>query len=58
MLRLAEQCLERAKSFIGKSAGSPDRTTSVSQGSSSSSGQSEALYLDVLPAATATVSGE
>uniref|UniRef100_A0A674P665 VPS9 domain containing 1 n=1 Tax=Takifugu rubripes TaxID=31033 RepID=A0A674P665_TAKRU len=29
MLLLAEQCLERAKSFIGKSAESPDRTTSV-----------------------------
>eukprot|EP00066_Takifugu_rubripes_P004016 XP_003967058.1 PREDICTED: VPS9 domain-containing protein 1 isoform X1 [Takifugu rubripes] len=56
MLRLAEQCLERAKSFIGKSAESPDRTTSVSQGPASSSGQSEALYLDVLPAATATAS--
>uniref|UniRef100_UPI0037E7E3B8 VPS9 domain-containing protein 1 n=1 Tax=Semicossyphus pulcher TaxID=241346 RepID=UPI0037E7E3B8 len=30
MLRLAEQCLERAKSFIGKSADPPDLSDSVS----------------------------
>ncbi|CAG5958376.1 unnamed protein product [Menidia menidia] len=29
MLRLAEQCLERAKSFIGKSSGPPDLPTSA-----------------------------
>uniref|UniRef100_A0A8C4HE15 VPS9 domain containing 1 n=1 Tax=Dicentrarchus labrax TaxID=13489 RepID=A0A8C4HE15_DICLA len=34
MLRLAEQCLERAKSFIGKSADPPDLSASVSASSS------------------------
>lgn len=57
MLRLAEQCLERAKSFIGKSVEASDRTTAVSPASSSSPGQPEPMYLDVLPA-TATSSGE
>lgn len=49
MLRLAEQCLERAKSFLGKS---------VEPASSSSSGQPEPIYLDVHAATTATSSGE
>lgn len=35
MLRLAEQCLERAKSFIGKSADPPEVSTSASAPASS-----------------------
>ncbi|TKS73100.1 VPS9 domain-containing protein 1 [Collichthys lucidus] len=41
MLRLAEQCLERAKSFIGKNADPPDLSASVSTSTSCSYGQSE-----------------
>ncbi|XP_010752793.3 VPS9 domain-containing protein 1 isoform X1 [Larimichthys crocea] len=41
MLRLAEQCLERAKSFIGKNADHPDLSASVSTSTSCSPGQSE-----------------
>ncbi|KAI3371723.1 hypothetical protein L3Q82_024294 [Scortum barcoo] len=41
MLRLAEQCLERAKSFIGKTTDPPDLPASVSASSSCSPGQSE-----------------
>lgn len=58
MLRLAEQCLERAKSFIGKSVDPPDRTTAVSPASPSSFSQPEPMCLDVLPATAATSSGE
>ncbi|XP_074532977.1 VPS9 domain-containing protein 1 [Halichoeres trimaculatus] len=41
MLRLAEQCLERAKSFIGKSADPPDLSDSVSTPSVCPLGPSE-----------------
>lgn len=58
MLRLAEQCLERAKSFIGKSADPPDLSASIPSSSSCSSGQSEPLQTVVLPAATAANTGE
>ncbi|XP_070763935.1 VPS9 domain-containing protein 1 [Enoplosus armatus] len=51
MLRLAEQCLERAKSFIGKSADPPDLSASVS--TPYSPGQSEPHQTAVLPAAVA-----
>ncbi|XP_041795054.1 VPS9 domain-containing protein 1 [Chelmon rostratus] len=54
MLRLAEQCLERAKSFIGKSADAPDLSASVSTSSSCSPGQSEPHQTDVPPGATAS----
>ncbi|KAM9351880.1 VPS9 domain-containing protein 1 [Symphorus nematophorus] len=53
MLRLAEQCLERAKSFIGKSTNPPDLSTSVPT-SSSSPGQSEPQQTAVHPAPTAS----
>ncbi|XP_051239148.1 VPS9 domain-containing protein 1 isoform X1 [Dicentrarchus labrax] len=53
MLRLAEQCLERAKSFIGKSADPPDLSASVSASSSCSPGQSEPHQTPALPVATA-----
>ncbi|XP_026221275.1 VPS9 domain-containing protein 1 isoform X2 [Anabas testudineus] len=49
MLRLAEQCLERAKSFMGKSTAPLD----VSISSSSSPGQSRPHQTAVLPCATA-----
>lgn len=58
MLRLAEQCLERAKSFIGKSADAPDLSASVSTSSSCSPGQSEPHQTDVPPGATASNTGE
>lgn len=58
MLRLAEQCLERAKSFIGKSADPPDLSDSVSASSSCSAGQSEPLHTAVLPASVAANTGE
>lgn len=58
MLTLAEQCLERAKSFLGKSVEAPDRPTATLPASSSSSGQPEPIYLDVHAATTATSSGE
>ncbi|XP_044049577.1 VPS9 domain-containing protein 1 isoform X2 [Siniperca chuatsi] len=51
MLRLAEQCLERAKSFIGKSAEPPDLSASVS--AYCSPGQSEPHQTAVIPAAIA-----
>ncbi|XP_070827959.1 VPS9 domain-containing protein 1 isoform X1 [Chaetodon trifascialis] len=54
MLRLAEQCLERAKSFIGKSANPPDLSASVSTSSSCSPGQSGPLQTDVHRAATSS----
>lgn len=41
MLRLAEQCLERAKSFIGKRAAPPEAPTSISASAASSPVQSE-----------------
>ncbi|KAM9854332.1 VPS9 domain-containing protein 1 [Aulostomus maculatus] len=47
MLRLAEQCLERAKSFLGKTADNPDHSAS-----SCSPGQSEPQQTAVLPGAT------
>ncbi|KAM3608997.1 uncharacterized protein V6R79_008213 [Siganus canaliculatus] len=55
MLRLAEQCLERAKSFIGKRANSQDLSASDSVSSSSfcSAGQSEQTQT----AATAVAAG-
>uniref|UniRef100_A0A3Q4B807 VPS9 domain-containing protein n=1 Tax=Mola mola TaxID=94237 RepID=A0A3Q4B807_MOLML len=53
MLRLAEQCLERAKSFIGKSANPPDLSASLSTSSSCSPAQSEPLQTTVLPVAIA-----
>ncbi|XP_049928591.1 VPS9 domain-containing protein 1 [Epinephelus moara] len=51
MLRLAEQCLERAKSFIGKRADPPDLPASVS--ATCSPGQSEPHQTAVVPAASA-----
>lgn len=56
MLRLAEQCLERAKSFIGKNADPPD-PASISASSSCSPGQSELYQTAVLPATTASSTG-
>ncbi|XP_074487801.1 VPS9 domain-containing protein 1 isoform X1 [Sebastes fasciatus] len=53
MLRLAEQCLERAKSFIGKRANPPDLSASISASFSCSPGQSELHQTAVLPAAVA-----
>ncbi|XP_035982901.1 VPS9 domain-containing protein 1 isoform X2 [Fundulus heteroclitus] len=47
MLRLAEQCLERAKSFLGKCSDPPDPPTSTC----SSAGQSEPLQTEAGPAA-------
>lgn len=60
MLRLAEQCLERAKSFIGKSAVPPDLSASISTSTSSSCspGQSEPLQTVGHPAATAANTGK
>lgn len=55
MLRLAEQCLERAKSFIGKSTEPPDLSASVS--ASCSPEQSEPHQTAVLPAANAENTG-
>lgn len=52
MLRLAEQCLERAKSFIGKRAAPPDPSTFVTVSSASSPVQSEPLQSNVLPLAS------
>ncbi|XP_041852948.1 VPS9 domain-containing protein 1 isoform X2 [Melanotaenia boesemani] len=51
MLRLAEQCLERAKSFIGKNSNPPDLSASTS--SSGLPGLSEPHQTAALPAATA-----
>ena len=51
MLRLAEQCLERAKSFIQKSADPPDL-------SSCSTAQSEPHQTSDLPVATAADTGK
>lgn len=58
MLRLAEQCLERAKSFIEKIPETPNRTISMSTASTCSPGQSGPPQTVVHPAATATDSGE
>lgn len=59
MLRLAEQCLERARSFLGKSVEPPDRPAATSPAPSSSPGRPEPVYLDVhAAAAAATSSGE
>lgn len=58
MLRLAEQCLERAKSFIGKSAVPPDLSASISTSSSCSPGQSEPLQTVGHPAAAAANTGK
>ncbi|XP_042268025.1 VPS9 domain-containing protein 1 isoform X2 [Thunnus maccoyii] len=54
MLRLAEQCLERAKSFIGKNADPPDLSASASTSSCWSPGQSQPHQTTVLPPAVAT----
>ncbi|XP_044212752.1 VPS9 domain-containing protein 1 isoform X2 [Thunnus albacares] len=54
MLRLAEQCLERAKSFIGKNADPPDLSASASASSCWSPGQSQPHQTTVLPPAVAT----
>ncbi|XP_035859126.1 VPS9 domain-containing protein 1 isoform X1 [Sander lucioperca] len=53
MLRLAEQCLERAKSFIGKRADPPNLSASVSASFSCSPGQSEPHQNTHLPATIA-----
>ncbi|XP_032378227.1 VPS9 domain-containing protein 1 [Etheostoma spectabile] len=53
MLRLAEQCLERAKSFIGKRADPPNLSASVSASFTCSPGQSEPRQDAHLPAPTA-----
>ncbi|XP_078114153.1 VPS9 domain-containing protein 1 isoform X2 [Sander vitreus] len=53
MLRLAEQCLERAKSFIGKRADPPNLSASVSASFSCSPGQSEPHQNAHLPATIA-----
>ncbi|XP_070686715.1 VPS9 domain-containing protein 1 [Pempheris klunzingeri] len=53
LLRLAEQCLERAKSFIGKSADPPDLSPSISTSPYSSPGQSEPHHTAVPPAGAA-----
>lgn len=58
MLRLAEQCLERAKSFVGKSTDPPDLSASIPTSSSCSLGQSEPFPTVVLPAATAANTGK
>lgn len=50
MLRLAEQCLERAKSFIEKRSDHPDLPTSCS------TGQSEPLQTTVLSTTAANSS--
>nr|XP_020468347.1 VPS9 domain-containing protein 1 [Monopterus albus] len=53
MLRLAEQCLERAKSFIGKNTDPPRLSASGAASSFCSPGQSEPHETAVLPAAIA-----
>ncbi|XP_039664921.1 VPS9 domain-containing protein 1 isoform X1 [Perca fluviatilis] len=53
MLRLAEQCLERAKSFIGKRAYPPNLSASVSTSLSCSPGQSVPHQKAHLPATVA-----
>lgn len=58
MLRLAEQCLERAKSFIGKSAVPPDLSASISPSSTCSPGLSEPFQTVGHPAATAANIGK
>ncbi|XP_022624252.1 VPS9 domain-containing protein 1 [Seriola dumerili] len=57
MLRLAEQCLERAKSFIEKSTDPPDLSASASPSSSCSPAQSEPHQTAVLPVAIAANTG-
>lgn len=54
MLRLAEQCLERAKSFIAKTTAPPDHPASPSAASSCSASQSESE----LSATSTTNTGE
>lgn len=58
MLRLAEQCLERAKSFIGKSADPPDLSAPASASSCWSPGQSPPHQTTVLPATVAANTGK
>lgn len=53
MLRVAEQCLERAKSFIGKRAAPPEPLTSTSVSTASSPVQSEPQQSNVPPTAKA-----
>ncbi|XP_031724020.1 VPS9 domain-containing protein 1 isoform X1 [Anarrhichthys ocellatus] len=53
MLRLAEQCLERSKSFVGKRAKPPDLPAAVSASFSCSPGQLEPQQTALLPAAIA-----
>ncbi|XP_059190915.1 VPS9 domain-containing protein 1 [Centropristis striata] len=53
MLRLAEQCLERAKSFIGRRAEPPVLSAPVSSSLSCSPGQSEPQQTAVPPPANA-----
>ncbi|XP_018559560.2 VPS9 domain-containing protein 1 isoform X4 [Lates calcarifer] len=58
MLRLAEQCLERAKSFIERNRPDPpDFSSSASASSSCSPGQSEPHQSAVLPITTAANTG-
>lgn len=56
MLTLAEQCLERAKSFVGKSTEPPD--LSASAFSSGSPGLPEPHQTAVAPASHAADTGE
>ncbi|XP_051808282.1 VPS9 domain-containing protein 1 isoform X1 [Acanthochromis polyacanthus] len=52
MLRLAEQCLERAKSFIGKNVDPPDLHTSSSSAAAAASSSSEPHQTTSAPANT------
>ncbi|XP_062277417.1 VPS9 domain-containing protein 1 [Scomber scombrus] len=54
MLRLAEQCLERAKSFIGKSAEPPELSASAPASSCLSPGQSQPDQTAVPPGTVIT----
>lgn len=58
MLRLAEQCLERAKSFIEKTTDPPDPSAAASPSSSCSPAQPEHPQTDALPATTAANTGD
>lgn len=58
MLRLAEQCLERAKSFIEKSTEPPDLSASDSASSSCSPAQPEPHQTTVLSVAITANTGK
>lgn len=58
MLRLAEQCLERAKSFIEKRTDPPDLSAAASPSSSCSPAQPEHQQTNALPVATASDAGD